>query len=271
MTAVFDSGGSLTIKRLGAVDWVTLDRPERINALDDGLTEALSSYFQALPDDLNCRIVVLRGAGRGFCAGLDLKSEMASRFRDGGVGAAMRVQRNLRNIMLAMRRCPQPIIALVHGATVGGGFVIALAADIRVAADTTVMNAAFIRIGLGGCDVGVSYLLPRLIGASAAAELLFTGCDLDADRALRLGLVSEVVPEAALADTAEKYLEPMLATAPLGLALTKEVLNLNLDAPSFEAALALEDRNQVLLGQTADFREGVAAFKEKRSPSYHGA
>jgi enoyl-CoA hydratase/carnithine racemase len=172
--------------------------------------------------------------------------------------------------MVAMRRCPQPIVALLHGAAVGGGFVIALASDIRIAAPDTRMNAAFIKVGLGGCDVGVSYLLPRLVGASVSSELLLTGLDLDADRALRLGLVSRVVAEAELEEAAALYVDAMLATAPLGLALTKEVLNANLDAPSFEAALALEDRNQVLLSQTNDFREGAAAFREKRKPRFEG-
>jgi enoyl-CoA hydratase/carnithine racemase len=260
----------LLIERKGNVDWVTLNRPERLNALDDELTNRLRDYFEGLAEDQICRVVVLRGAGRAFCAGLDLKSEQARAFRDDGLRAALSVQRNLRNIMLAMRRCPQPIVALMHGAAAGGGFALALASDIRLAADTTIMNGAFIRIGLGGCDVGSSYLLPRLIGAAPAAEILFTGCDVDAARAVRLGLISEIVSEEGLADAAETYVSRMLATSPMGLALTKECLNMNIDAPSFEAALALEDRNQVLLGQTADFREGVAAFCEKRPPTFLG-
>jgi enoyl-CoA hydratase/carnithine racemase len=187
-----------------------------------------------------------------------------------GVGTALKVQRDIRNVMLAMRRCPQPIIALLHGAAVGGGFVMALASDIRIAAPDTRMNAAFIKVGLGGCDVGVSYLLPRLVGASISSELLLTGRDLDPERALRLGLISELAPADQLEAAAAPYLEAMLATAPLGLALTKEVLNANLDAPGFEAALALEDRNQALLAQTRDFGEGAAAFREKRPPRFDG-
>ncbi len=266
-----DQPSGLLVERRGAVDWVTLNRPERLNAFDDAMAAALRHYFEGLVEDRTCRIVVLRGAGRGFCAGLDLASEQTRVFRHDGVGPALRVQRDLRNIMLAMRRCPQPIVALLHGPTAGGGFVLGLASDIRIAADTTRMNAAFIRIGLGGCDVGASYLLPRLVGASAAADILFTGRDLDADRAFRLGLVSEVVPESELEQAAEPYLDAMLATAPLGLALTKDCFNVNLDAPSFEAALALEDRNQVLLGQTADFQEGLDAFAAKRRPAYKGS
>ena len=260
----------LLVERRGAVDWVTLNRPERLNALDETLTTALRNYFERLYDDRDCRIVVLRGAGRGFCAGADLASDLTRQAQEDGIGAAMKVQRDIRNIMLAMRRCPPPIVALLHGAAVGGGFVIALASDIRIAAPETRMSAAFIKIGLGGCDVGVSDLLPRLVGASVSSELLLTGRDLSAERALRLGLISEMLPADQLEAAAEPYIEAMLATAPLGLARTPEVLNINIDAPGFEAALALEDRNQVLLSQTRDFREGAAAFREKRPPRFEG-
>ena len=262
--------GPLSIERRGAVDWVTLDRPDRLNALDASLIDALLRYFERLYDDDACRVVVLRGAGRAFCAGADLAGDLTRHVTDDGIAASMRVQRNIRNIMLAMRRCPQPIVALLHGAAVGGGFALALASDIRLAAPDTRMNAAFIKIGIGGCDVGVSYFLPRLVGGSLAHELMLTGRDLFADRALRLGLVADVVERERLEESAATYVDAMLATAPMGLALTKEVINVNLDAPGLEAAMALEDRNQVMLSQSADFREGAAAFREKRAPIFTG-
>jgi enoyl-CoA hydratase len=130
------------------------------------------------------------------------------------------------------------------------------------------MNAAFIRIGLSACDIGVSYFLPRLVGVSVASELMFTGRFIDAERALKVGLVSEVVPDDKLEDAARPYIDEMLATSPIGLRLTKECLNMSVDAGSLEAAVAMEDRNQILASQTNDFREGIAAFLQKRKPSF---
>jgi enoyl-CoA hydratase len=169
---------------------------------------------------------------------------------------------------MLMRRAPQPIVAAVHGPACGGGFALALAADVRVAAESARMNAAFIRLGLSACDVGVSYFLPRLVGASLAAELLLTGDFVDAARAERIGLVSRVVPDADLEETARTLAASMLRNAPLGLRLTKECLKLSLDAGSLEEVIAMEDRNQALAARTADFREGVAAFLEKRPPKF---
>lgn len=260
----------LRVDRRGAADWVTLNRPERLNALDEHLTAALRDYFEGLRDDSACRVVVLRGAGRGFCAGADLKSDWARQVIEDGAAASMRVQLAIRNVMLAMRRCPQPIITLLHGPAYGGGFALALSSDIRVATPDARLNAGFIRTGLGGADMGVSYLLPRLIGASASHALLLTGREIDAEAAFRLGLVAEVVADEAVEACLQGYVESLLAAAPLALALTKDVLDANLAAPSLEAAMALEDRNQVLLSQTADYSEGVRAFAAKRRPQFTG-
>jgi enoyl-CoA hydratase/carnithine racemase len=167
-----------------------------------------------------------------------------------------------------MRRCPQPILSLVHGPACGGGFAIALASDIRIAGKSARMNAAFIRLGLSACDIGVSYFLPRLVGTSVASELMLTGRFINAERALRVGLVSEVVDDDKLTEAARPYLDEMLTTSPLGLRLTKECLNMSVDAPSLESAIAMEDRNQILCAQTNDVREGMRAFLEKRQPVY---
>jgi enoyl-CoA hydratase/carnithine racemase len=170
-----------------------------------------------------------------------------------------------------MRFCPQPIIALIHGAACGGGFSLALAADVRYAAPNARMNAAYIRVGLGGCDMGAGYLLPRLVGLSNASEFLMTGRFIDAERALRMGLVSEIVPVDKLLAAGLALAEDMLTTAPMGLRMTKEALNSEIDAPSLEAALAIEDRQQVILIDTDDHREAVKAFREKRAPAYQDA
>jgi len=181
------------------------------------------------------------------------------------------VQRTLSRIIVAMRRCPQPIVALLHGAAAGGGFSLALASDIRIAGPGARFNAAFIRLGLSGCDMGVSYFLPRVIGASNAAMMLMTGRFLDADRALATGLVSEVVPDETLEAAAQGYVQDLLHASPIGLRLTKDALNFAIDAPSLEAAIALEDRNQVLTLESGEVTEGLKAFVEKRPPRYRGS
>jgi enoyl-CoA hydratase len=170
-----------------------------------------------------------------------------------------------------MRRCPHPIISLVHGPACGGGFALALASDIRIAGASARMNAAFIRIGLSACDIGVSYFLPRLVGVSVASELMLTGRFINAERALRVGLVSEVVADDKMEEAVKPYLDEMLTTSPLGLRMTKECLNMSVDAGSLEAAVAMEDRNQILCAQTSDFGEGIRAFLEKRRPAYKDA
>ena len=258
---------TLAIRKEGPVDWVTFNRPDSLNALNRRMVDELLDYFGALYWDKSVRVVVMRGAGRAYCAGLDLKQ----RDNSGGPNTpatGLTGQRRISEIVMRMRRCPQPIISLVHGPACGGGFALALASDIRIAGASARMNAAFIRIGLSACDIGVSYFLPRLVGVSVASELLLTGRFIDADRALRVGLVSEVVVDDKMEEAARPYIDEMLTTSPLGLRMTKECLNMSVDAGSLEAAIAMEDRNQILCAQTGDFSEGVRAFLEKRRPAY---
>ena len=260
---------TIQVETRGAVNWLTLNRPEALNSINTQMTGELSDYFGGLYHDRDCRIVVMRGAGRAFCAGLDIK---ATADRDDlPFGGGFGFQGYLAEVYLKMHRCPQPIIALVHGAAAGGGFAFALAADIRIAGETARMNAAFIRLGLSACDMGVSYFLPRVVGRSVASELMLTGRFINAQRALATGLVSEVVADDQLESAAQPYIEEMLMTSPMGLRLTKEGLNLAVDAPSLEAAMAIENRNQVLCARTEDFAEGLRAFIEKRSPVFRDA
>jgi enoyl-CoA hydratase/carnithine racemase len=261
----------LVIEHDDGVDRVTLNRPDSLNALDPALIEALDVYFESLQRNRQTRVVVLRGAGANFCAGLDLKHAMARRAgqkEPPGVAYSLDQQRRIADIVMLMRRCPQPIIALVQGAAAGGGFALALAADIRIAAKNARMNCAFIRLGLGGCDIGTSYFLPRLVGVSVASELILTGRFIGAERALAVGLVSEIVDEALLDAAAAPYVEAMMTASPVGLRLSKECLNMSVDAGSIEAVIAMEDRNQVLCSRSEDFDEGIRAFIEKRKPAY---
>lgn len=261
---------TLTLEERGAVDWLTLNRPEAMNALSPEMVTELTAYFRGLATRPERRIVVMTGAGKHFCAGLDLKAkgDISDALDTGTVQEGLISQRDIAEIYLAMRRCPQVIISLINGAACGGGFSLALASDIRIASSKARMNCAYIRIGLGGCDMGSSYFLPRLVGASMAAELILTGKFIDARRAQAIGLVSQVVDPEELLSAADEDIELMLTNSPLGLRLSKEALNVNIDCGSLEAAIALEDRNQILCAQTQDAQEAMAAFAERRRPEF---
>ncbi|MFT5580363.1 MAG: enoyl-CoA hydratase/carnithine racemase [Paraglaciecola psychrophila] len=239
----------LLVEKRGDVEWVTMNRPDSLNALSSDLVKALRRYFEEKYDDADTRIVVLRGAGRAFCAGLDLK-ELRSGERT--PTQALKGQTNIRDIYKAMRKCPQPIISLIKGAACGGGFSLALASDIRILGASAKLNAAYLTIGLTGCDMGSSYFLPRLVGASLASELLLTGRFIKAEEALQHRLVSKVVADDELDGAADEMIAAMLATSRLGLQLTKDALNFSIDAPSMDAAMAMEDRQQILLSLTSD-------------------
>ena len=262
---------ALLVDHRDGVDWVALNRPDSLNALDPGLIDALNAYFGRLQRDRTTRVVVLKGAGANFCAGLDLKHAMARRAGENatpGVTESLDSQRRIADIVMLMRRCPQPIIALIRGAGAGGGFALALASDVRIAGRSARMNCAFIKLGLGGCDIGTSYFLPRLVGVSVASELILTGRFIGAERALMTGLVSELVEDDQLEAAAQPFVDAMMAASPVGLRLSKECLNMAVDAGSIEQVIAMEDRNQVLCSRSEDFKEGVAAFLEKRKPVY---
>lgn len=256
------------------IGWLTLNRPERLNAISWEMVRELRDFFASLEEQLDTRVVIVRGAGRAFCAGLDLKETFgpeaeqaqATRFRPPGFMG----QRNFSDIYVRMRQAPQPLIAAVRGTALGGGFSIALACDVRIASESARFNIGFIRVGFSACDMGSSYFLPRLIGLSRAAEYMYTGRFMDAATAERIGLVSRVVPDDQLDQAALELAQEMLNASPFGLRMTKEVLNVNIDASSLIAATYLENRTQLLCGQTEDAREAVkATFFEKRPPVYH--
>jgi enoyl-CoA hydratase/carnithine racemase len=261
---------TILVEKRGQVDWLTLNRPESLNAISIEMVTELGDYFGGLYNDRDTRIVVMRGAGRAFCAGLDIK-QREGRIEDAApFGAGFGFQGYLADVYIKMRRCPQPIISLVHGPACGGGFAFVLASDIRLAGESARMNAAFIRIGLSACDMGVSYFLPRIVGLTVASELMLTGRFIHAQRALAVGLVSDVVADDRLEAAGQAFAEEMLDTSPMGLRLTKEGLAMAVDAPSLEAAMAIENRNQVLCSKTNDSMEGRRAFLEKRKAAYTG-
>jgi enoyl-CoA hydratase len=253
---------------------VTLDRPDRLNAMSRELVRDLHNTLAAAGEDRECRVVMLTGAGRGFCAGLDLKEtgDIARDVANGGGGppAALRAQQQIASLVTRLRTLPKPVIAAVNGAATGGGLALALACDVRVAAESARFNVAFIRVGLSGCDIGVSYLLPRLVGASRAFELMLTGRMIDAAEADRIGLVSRVVPDGEVLDAARETAELIRANSPFGVWMTKEVMWSNLEAGSLQAAIDLENRTQLLSSYTGDMREALAAFVEKRPPQFSG-
>lgn len=245
---------------------VVLDRPERLNALNHAMVQGLYDALGELGEDRTCRVIVLTGAGRGFCAGLDL-TEGASPPGTAGLGrpqAGLRVQEFIAGLVPRMRSVPQPIIAAINGAASGGGLALALASDIRIAGASARFNVAFIRVGLSGCDIGVSWLLPRLIGASRAFEMLLTGRMVDAAEADRIGLVSRVVADDRLEEAALATAELIVGNSPFGVRMTKEVMWSQLEIGSLEAGIALENRTQILSSFTGDLVEAMAAFAEKR-------
>jgi len=263
-----DKFTTITIEQRDAIEIISLNRPDARNVVNPTMADELIAYFSGLHDSPSTRIVILRGNGKEFCAGAELGSDA---FIAPGAGRPQRqlfMQQRYSRIIRLMRSCPQPIVALVHGAACGAGFSLLLASDVRFATPAARMNAAYIRVGVGGCDMGSGYLLPRLIGLSVASELLLTGRFLGADRAKAVGLVSDVVDDDKLLDTGLAFAAEMARASPMGLRLTKQTLNALIDAPGIDAALMIEDRQQVMLLETSDHQEAVAAFREKRDPTY---
>jgi len=259
----------ITRPRAG-VALVTLNRPDSLNAMNAALIADLHAAFASLRDDRACRVVVLTGAGRAFCAGLDLKEGATppAAANLGRVQSGLVVQQAIAALVPAMRSMPQPIIAAVNGAASGGGLALTLASDIRIAAASARFNVAFVRIGLSGCDIGVSWLLPRLIGASRAYELMLTGRFLPAAEAKEMGLVLAVVPDGTVVDAALAEAELIVANSPFGVQMTKEVMWSQLEIGSLAAGIDLENRTQLLASHTGDMMEAVSAFLAKRPPRF---
>src|SRR3954449_5130047 len=245
---------------------ITLNRADRLNAMTAELCSALHAELDAVAADRSCRAVVLTGAGRGFCVGLDLGGFGAAPGADGSDDARDRLanQEHMSRLVLKLRATPQPVIAAVNGPAAGFGLALALGSDIRYAAPEAVFRAVFLNVGASNCDMGVSWLLPRLIGASRAHELMLTGRKVGAEEAERIGLVAEVVDGDALLSRAIEAAEQIAGWSPWGIRLTKQGMWSALEMPSEQAAIEYEDRQQIMALFGNAPMEAVSAFLEKR-------
>lgn len=252
------------------IEIVTLNRPDRLNALTREAVADLNRTLERLAADESCRAVILTGAGRGFCSGQDLQAAN-DRNRGGSSGVVEKLywQEQFSGMGARIRAMPQVVIAAVNGPAVGAGMAIALTADIRIASPAARFLIAAVRIGLTGGESGLSYLLPRLIGASRAFDILLTGRPIEAEEAERIGLVRSV-SAGALIDDAIAHARLILGNSPYSVAHTKKLMWENLDAASYQAAIAAENRTQILGTMTQDYGEATAAFMEKRSPRFEG-
>jgi enoyl-CoA hydratase len=249
---------------------VTLDNPTRLNSMSFALVADLYSALDRVAADNDCRVVVLTGAGRAFCSGLELEhaglppgAEDLGRHRMG-----LRAMEFMGGIVPALRNMPQPVIAAIKGPAYGGGMCLSLGADIRLAGRSAVFCGAGITNGLTGCELGVSWLLPRAVGTSRSNEIILTGRKVGAEEAERIGLVSRVTDDDQVLEEAVEMAAGMCALSPLGLTLTKDTLWGSLEVGSLQTAVDLENRTQLLAGFTGNLNEAAAAFKEKRRPVY---
>ncbi len=250
---------------------VTLDRPDRMNAMAFDVMVPLRDTLREVSGDNSVRVVVLTGAGRAFCSGADLENPGRVPGIDGLTVStiALRSMELLDDVILTIRRMHQPVVAAVNGPAIGGGFCLALACDIRVASEHAHFRAAGINNGLTASELGLSYLLPRAIGSARAAEVMLTGRDVRAEEAARIGLVSRVVSGDDLLDTCAELAGDIMRFSRPGVELTKRMLWSSLDASSLGSHMDHEGLGQLYVRLTTrNFEEAVAARKEKRAPEF---
>jgi enoyl-CoA hydratase len=247
-----------------------MHRPNRLNAMSIDLVGELHDTLTAIAEENDTWVVVLTGSGRAFSSGLDLKDYGIVPNIDGlQVGRiAQKAMRWYSRLVPLMRRMPQPVIAAVNGPAYGGGMCLALGADLRFAGESAVFNSTGIVNGLTSTELGVSWLLPRLIGVARSNDILFTGRVIEAAEALSMGLISRVVPDEELLSMCLEVAESMCRYSPYGLAMTKDVVWANLEVSSLEAAIELEDRNQLMLGFTENLPDAIRAFDAGTQPAY---
>jgi enoyl-CoA hydratase/carnithine racemase len=251
---------------IAGIATITLNRPQRLNALTFETYRELTDLFAALRDEKAVRVVVITGSGRAFCSGGDVKDiigELFSRDIEGLLEFTRMTCELVRNI----RVLPKPVIASLNGTTAGAGACIALASDIRIASEDARIAFLFTRVGLAGADMGAAYLLPRVVGLSKATELLYTGDFISATEAERIGLYNQVVPSTELTATTQSLAERLAQGPGFALAKTKEMLNRELDM-NLGTALECEAQAQAICMQHPDYREAYEAFVAKRAPKF---
>jgi len=246
---------------------LVMNRPERMNALNNELATALHSSLQRIAKDDSIRVIVLTGAGRAFCAGGDLEAIGKGR-ESNNLKQLEPILRAGMGVVLTMRTMPQPVIAAVNGAAAGAGMNVALAADIRISAEEATFGQNFAKVGLFP-DYGGTYFLPELVGPSKAAEMFYTGDMIDAQTALRLGLVSRVVPAAHLEAEVKTLAQKIASGPPLAIRAVKKVMFAE-QKEALERALEVEVEHQMKCFASEDCLEGVHAFFEKRAPKFQG-
>jgi enoyl-CoA hydratase/carnithine racemase len=245
---------------------ITLNRPERLNAITFEVYRELTDLVAALRDEKDVRVVVITGAGRAFCSGGDVR-DIIGELQGRDAAGLLEFTRLTCELIHNMRALPKPIIASINGTTAGAGACIALASDIRIAADEAKIAFVFVKVGLAGTDMGATYLLPRIVGLSKATELLMTGDFIAAAEAERIGLYNRVVPRNQLETVTREFADKLAHGPAFGLAKTKEMLNREMHM-SFESSLEAEAVAQALCMQTPDFKEAHAAFLEKRPAKF---
>ena len=266
--AAFAEAG-LDVERRSGVAWLTLNRPDSLNSLDTAVKEALLAALGDAAEDAAVRAVALTGSGRGFCVGQDLR-ELSGVYREGRAPDFAEVlERHYAPVVRLLAGMPKPTVAVVNGIAAGAGMSLALACDLRLAGSDTRFRLAFSGIALVP-DAGATWHLPRLVGLSRAMEMALLGDWVDAEEALRIGLVNRVFPAGELAERAEEVLATLASGPTLALARTKALFRANLQA-DLDGALAAEAQAQAVCGQSKDHLEGVTAFVEKRAPGFQGA
>lgn len=247
---------------------LTFNRERTLNSMTAGFVEELMATLHELARDDATRVIVLTGSGRGFSSGHALDEIDEGGQQEWSVQRWMADQEAFSMLMQQIASQPQPVIAAINGPAVGGGLAMALASDIRVCSVSATFGVGFVRLGISGCDVGVSYHLPRVAGPTLAFEMMLTGRIIDADEAQRAGIVLDVHPEGEVVDAALSIAERILANSPFAIRMTTRVMRANAGPTSLDQAIALEDRTQILCAQTVDHREALEAFLEKRQPRW---